>query len=221
MFFKKRNKQNNVTSEKAYHEMQKALNYDSCPICTLSKNYLIKYFDDFLYEAVNDTDRRKELRSSLGFCNRHAHIMYSLGDPLGHSILYADLINVLIENTYPNMSHEKTASRFQKCPACIFEKEQESYLISVFLRAVEIPDFFRTYRNSFGICYPHFKKVAESCKNNEILEKIKEAETNIMIELRNELNEFTRKCDYRFCNEGFNSEKDSWIRAVRKLMGDF
>jgi hypothetical protein len=147
--------------------------------------------------------------------------MYSLGDPLGHSILYADLINVLIENTYPNMSHEKTASRFQKCPACIFEKEQESYLISVFLRAVEIPDFFRTYRNSFGICYPHFKKVAESCKNNEILEKIKEAETNIMIELRNELNEFTRKCDYRFCNEGFNSEKDSWIRAVRKLMGDF
>lgn len=201
--------------------MLKAFNYDSCPICRISKNYLNKYFDDFLYESVNDPERRKEIRNSLGFCKRHAQIMYSLGDALGHSIIYSDLISNLIENTYSDTTHGKNNSRFQKCPACVFEEEQESYLISVFLRAVENHDFFFKYRNSFGLCYPHYIKVVDSCENNKVLEKIKNAERDIMSELKNELDEFIRKCDYRFSNEGFNSEKNSWIRAIKKIVGDF
>ncbi len=221
MFFKKRNNQNNITSEKAYHEMLKALNFDSCPVCTILKNYITKYFDDLLYEAVNDVDRRKIIKNSLGFCKKHAHVMYSLGDPLGHAILYSDLINLLTENTYKNATSGKPPANFQKCPACIFEEKQEKYLLDVFINAAEIPEFFDKYRNSFGLCFPHFKKVTECCENNNSLEKIKNVETRILSELRNELNEFIRKNDYRFSNEVFNTEKNSWIRAIRKLVGEF
>ncbi|MFO7881127.1 MAG: DUF6062 family protein [Kosmotogaceae bacterium] len=221
MFFRNRNNQNNVTSNKAYHELLRALDYDSCPVCTVLKNYIVKYFDDLLYEAVNDIDRRKTIKNSLGFCKKHAHVMYSLGDPLGHSILYSDLINVLTEKTYQKATSGEIPLKYQKCPACIFEEEQEKYLISVFLKSVEIQEFFNKYRGSFGLCFPHFKKIVEFCEDNNTLEKIKKTEIQIFSELRNELNEFVRKCDYRFSNEGFSSEKNSWIRAIKKLVGDF
>jgi len=38
--------------------------------------------------------------------------------------------------------------------------------------------------------------------------------------LHRELAEFIRKNDYRFKDEGFGTESDSWKRAVHKLTGD-
>jgi hypothetical protein len=40
-----------------------------------------------------------------------------------------------------------------------------------------------------------------------------------MQDLTGELKEFQRKHDYRFSSEVFGPERDSWIRAIEKMVG--
>src|SRR5215208_6410682 len=71
-----------------------------CPICRLEQQSVERYLDHQFYENVNSPKWREELRASLGFCHEHAWLGVNqrLGDALGYSIIYRDLINSILNH---------------------------------------------------------------------------------------------------------------------------
>jgi hypothetical protein len=82
------------------------------------------------------------------------------------------------------------------------------------------PEFRDALEGSAGLCVPHFLSAldrVEDQASRDLLVAIQEAK---FTDLRHDLEEFCRKNDYRFRDEGFGKEADSWLRAVRMMAGE-
>ncbi|MDZ7271618.1 MAG: hypothetical protein ONB17_08370 [candidate division KSB1 bacterium] len=75
-----------------YFALLEALTKPGCAICRRQAEGARKALEALFYESVNDTRTRERLRRSGGFCKEHARLAAALGDPLGLSIIYRDLI---------------------------------------------------------------------------------------------------------------------------------
>ena len=224
---------------------EKHLNYfnlldalkEGCPICYLVRASTHKFMENLLYEHVNDPGMRKNLRSSLGFCNKHSWELQKFGDSLAFSIIYEDLIAIVahrlekssksfksVRALFAELLQEKERHYFKKrknaCPVCKVAAETERNYISEFIDYFNEPELHNIFKDSFGLCLPHLLQVLEKCKNEKLFNSIKSIELEKLSILIKELKEFQRKCDYRFSKEGYGKEKDSWIRAVEKMIGE-
>jgi hypothetical protein len=72
-----------------------------------------RYLDNQFYENVNSTKWRDQLRASLGFCYEHAWLGVDqrLGDALGYSIIYRDLINSVLRHWKKDSGSTPTPAR--------------------------------------------------------------------------------------------------------------
>jgi len=215
-----------------YFNLLDALKESGCAICTLIKKSVHKSMDDFLYERVNDPGVRKEIRESFGFCNRHAWQMQKFGDGFGLSIIYHYLLGLLIDKTDKQMDaktlikgllQDKEIRNFQKiqntCMVCKEAKEVERRYIEVFIENFEDAELQFAFKSSFGLCLPHLLTLLKLCKDAKISAEILRIESAKIKSIIEELKEFERKHDYRFSEEKFGREGDSWIRAIEKLIG--
>jgi len=220
-----------------YYKLLEALKNKGCPICTLIEGNTQKYIVSFLYESVNDPGVRKRLRESNGFCSRHAWQLKEIGDGLGLSIVYEDLLGGMvtrIENMIksarilkdiksdPFVSGIKSYTRNIKksCPVCRLEKKTAERTIATFIESIGDSEFDKLYEQSSGLCLVHLIEVVAHTKNGDTqIQKLLHSELKKMQRLIGELKEFQRKHDYRFSSEGFGPERDSWIRVIEKLVG--
>jgi len=213
-----------------YFNLLDALKEKGCPICFLVLKSAHKSMDDFLYESVNDPGLRQDIKASQGFCNRHAWQLHKFGDGFGQAIVYSDLMSIILkelEDIDETTSLKELVKRIspgagarQICMFCRHEKDAEERYVSVFWESFDDPEFSVTYKNSFGLCLPHVVFALKKCRNKKFGKEFVEIETSKLSNLIGELKEFMRKHDYRFCDEKFDKEGDSWIRAIRKLMGE-
>jgi len=204
-----------------------ALKEKGCPVCFLMAKSVHKMMDDFLYEQVNDSRIRQELHASMGFCNIHVWQLQKFGDPLGMRIIYEDLLNILEKKAKD--SRELVEKHFLKpdnyqvskaiCPICKHSKKVEKMYISSFIEYFNDAEFNSNFKLSFGLCLNHLVKGLNDCHDKKVIAELKEIELQKWESLRQELNEFKRKSDYRFANEGFGAEGDAWIRAIEKMTG--
>jgi len=212
-----------------YFNLLDALKETGCPVCFLIKKSTNKSMDDFLYESVNDAGLRQEIKASQGFCNRHAWQLHKFGDGFGQAIVYSDLINIILrklEDIDKAMSLKELIKRISPrissrhiCMFCRQEKDVEERYVSVFLENFDDPEFSIAYKNSFGLCLPHIVFTLKKYRNKQPGKEFLEVESPKLASLLSELKEFLRKHDYRFSNEKFGKEGDSWIRAIEKLIG--
>ncbi len=217
-----------------YHHLVEAMHQGGCPVCFLLARNADQYMSSLLYESVNDPGVRKRLREMSGFCNRHAWSLKKHGDGLGQSIIYEDLLSTMrawlndqrgfIKG--PNRSRGgggsgrgRRASRkvSDTCPVCTMLARAEERIISTFIQHFDDEEFARTYKESFGLCIPHLLSVMG--RGDLPAEHLLEIESGNLESLIAELKEFQRKNDYRFSGEGFGAERDSWIRAIEKMVG--
>jgi len=216
----------------AYFNLLDALKERGCAICSLIKKSVHKSMDDFLYEQVNDSGVRKEIRESFGFCNRHAWQLQKFGDGLGLSIIYRYLSELLIDKMDKKVApktlikgllQDKEIRNFQKiqntCMVCKRAKEIERRYIGNFIENFEDAELRLAFKNSFGLCLPHLLTLLKLCKDTKMSAEVLKIETAKIKSIIEELKEFERKHDYRFCKEKSGKEGDSWIRAMEKLIG--
>lgn len=202
---------------------------EGCPICLLMKKGTRKFMDDFLYESVNDPNLRREVKDSQGFCNRHAWQLQKFGEGFGQAIVYSDLMNMLlkrIEKIGRSLSIKEALKRISpavsKQECCIFckqEKDTEERYIAVFWENFDDPEFNINYKTSFGLCIPHIASALKKCKSKKFSKELIDIEKGKLSALLEESKEFMRKHDYRFSQERFGKEGDSWIRAIEKIIG--
>jgi hypothetical protein len=186
--------------------------------------------DDFLYESVNDSGVRDKIRISSGFCNRHSWQLQKLGDGFGQAIIYNDLMGTVLKQFQENnatpsikgLTKKLNASQQSRvlCMFCKQEKEVTGRYISMLWESFDETEFILEYKKSFGLCLAHVSSALNESKNIKLSQELIDIETVKLTNLAKELKEFMRKHDYRFSKEGFNEEKDSWIRAIEKLIGE-
>ncbi|WP_238524595.1 DUF6062 family protein [Caldicellulosiruptor hydrothermalis] len=146
-----------------YFEMIENFKEDKCIVCHLKNKAMDKFFDDFLYESVNDYNLRDKIRKG-GICPKHARKLESLGDVLAHAIIYSDLLsNSRNRDSTEILPCKRKTQRQQNM--CIFcEKEQgfeDTYTRAFSHFFATQPQFKSAFAERGFMCQRHLNQVLE------------------------------------------------------------
>ncbi len=226
------------------YQLLEACREPGCPVCRVEQRSVERYLDNQLYENVNSPKWRDKLRASLGFCHEHAWLAVNqrLGDALGFSIIYRDVVNhvlsnldrgtaqaprglstilrqvpegarTLIENILSAMTPRK------RCPACEHRDETTRATISILLEELKSSEMRDALQASDGLCLPHLRQTLEHVQDVTVSKSLLGLHRGKLERLRYELEEFIRKNDYQLIGEGFGEERDAWLRAIAMVAG--
>ncbi len=219
-----------VSKHTTYFELLDAIrDAQGCPLCEIEANSIRRYFDSLLYESVNDHGVREALIRSRGYCQRHAHYLRNRGNGFGIAILYQDQVKLFLRTlndlqAIPSKIIRKSLRSGQnvakECPACHMQHECRSRYGSTLIEWLDDQEVHSALEASSGLCVPHFLALWEMTTNAKARNSLIELQRAKMDLLLHELEEFCRKHDYRFSNEEFGSESDSWSRAIRMMVGE-
>ena len=218
-----------------------------CPICRLEQKSVERYLDNQFYENVNSPKWRDRLRASHGFCHEHAWLGVNqrLGDALGYSIIYRDIVNSVLtqlnEKDSPGPSPRRQMSLLRqvpeatrkmiakvlpaltprkRCPVCEHRDETTHNTLAVLVEELETPEMTNALQASEGLCLPHLRLAFERVKDTSACETLLTIHRAKLESLRAELSEFIRKNDYQAIKEGFGKEGDAWLRAISMITGN-
>jgi hypothetical protein len=232
----------------SYHEVIEACEQPGCPICRWANTSVDRYIKGLIYDSVNDPPTREKIRSSMGFCYLHTWMLPEAGDsaPLGLSIIYRDLVNTLSKGldqvtfaknkrsflkqfgvsadsgkSAPNRSVHQHLVSDKGCPACERYEEMERFAVTAVIQAISENDdkMLAALEQADGLCLPHLRQTLDKAPNQAALDALIAIQQKKLLAIRDELDEFIRKSDYRFQHEGFNSEADAWLRAMNLISG--
>jgi uncharacterized protein DUF6062 len=220
------------------YKLLEACRRPGCPICRLEQQGVERYLDSQLYENVNSPAWRDHLRASHGFCREHAWLGVNqrLGDALGFSIIYHDIINSVLKKVDDNRSSVQVPRRRmsmrdmfenvraaltprKRCPACEHREEMMRHILSTVVEGLLSPEVADALQASEGLCLPHLIQTLETIKDRSMHEKLLSIHREKLESLKTELAEFIRKNDYQTIQEGFGSEGDAWLRAISMIAG--
>ena len=221
------------------YKIREACREPGCPICRLEQHSVERHLDHQFYESVNSPAWRDRLRASHGFCHEHAWLGVNrrLGDALGYSIIYHDLVNSLfnaLNRDFPNERGSRRGTALRKrvqsvlealkprkrCPACEHREEQTRSLLSALAEELGTPEIVEALRASDGLCLPHLRLALGFVKEDTSYETLLTLARAKLESLRSELSEFIRKNDYQVIEEGFGTEGDAWLRAISLVVSN-
>ena len=212
--------------DQMYSELLKACAQPGCPLCRMSLEAVRRYLASTMYEFVNDGGVRAALRAARGYCNRHAWMVTEgYGVVLGVAVVQRDLIDATLEATESVPQRQggpKIARRLRPtadCPACTHQRRMDDIAIQTLLKYLDDPDMASALEGTC-LCLPHLARALELVQNSDQLELLLRFQRKSLLELRGELSELIRKHDYRFVDEGFGPEGDSWLRATGIVSGE-
>lgn len=196
-----------------FYKLLEACLEPGCPVCRLEQESMERYLDNQFYENVNSPAWRDHLRLSLGFCREHARlgVEMRLGDALGYSIIYHDILNSLLR--------ESDLTPRKRCPACEHLDEIRLNILSALVADLRTSEMSDALHESEGLCLPHLRQTLETIKDVSLRERLLTIQRAKFEGLRAELAEFIRKNDYQAIKEGFGSEGNAWLRAIGMVAG--
>jgi len=185
-----------------------------------------RYLDHQFYENVNAPAWRDRLRVSHGFFHEHAWLGVNqrLGDALGYSIIYRDIVNSILTqlNDYSSSvpSPGRGTSSLQqipeavrtmmaaltprkRCPVCEHRDENTHNTLAVLVEELETPEMTNALQVSEGLCLTLLRLALERVNDLSACEKLLAVHRAKLESLRSELEEFIRKNDYQAIQEGF------------------
>lgn len=230
----------------AVYKLVEASREQGCPVCRLEQQGVERYLDNQFYENVNSSKWRDHLRASLGFCHEHVWLAVDkrLGDALGFSIIYRDIVNSVLKQLSEGGSPPRPArgrksllgqvpeqarnlvqkmllafTPRKRCPVCEHRDETSRNTLIALVEGLETTEFVTALQASDGLCLPHLRRVLEHVREVSVCEALLGIHREKLESLKAELDEFIRKNDYRFAAEGFGKEGDAWLRAISLVVG--
>lgn len=211
-----------IRSEKhsPYFNLKDAFKEKHCAICYLARRAVYRFFDDLLYERVNDPGIRESLRKAKGFCEKHFWQLVEFGDGFGVSALAQDVLELFKSEWQRESRKSKKTNRVPAlCPACEHFQTTEKNYLSLFLENFDDLELKYAFERSFGLCVDHFRMIYQQMTGKSQKERLLTTEVLKIEELVRELEEFRRKHSHEYHHEKIGEEGDSWIRAVEFLKG--
>ena len=230
----------------SYFELLDALKHPGCPVCRLAEKTVTQFFDNLIYENVNDPGIRQSFRAAYGFCNTHAWQLVQAGGTSGIAILYREAVQDMLEaidkaNFDPaqggglrwlqqalgnGKASDATAELVQQltpqvdCPACQLRNDRAGMMIDVLLEHLLEDELSGAFESSSGLCLPHFRTALRRVQDATSFQRLAETQLSILRHVKSELDELIRKYDYRFAQEPVGQEADAWMRAVALIASE-
>jgi len=202
-----------------------ALGKDRCPLCFLTASSSIERLKSFLSEYVNDPKVRKTLSASNGFCRRHAWQAVSSGNnAVGVGLVHHALLTEGLEKIGKNPSgfplFKKTKAP-EECPLCSWESHVDDNFSRQFAACwADSPKLREEFDKNGILCLHHLETalrwIPKGAAKDSLAAEGRKALERLLVELK----DFLDKQDYRRSHEKDGGEWDSWIRAVRMMVGE-
>ena len=213
-----------------------------CPVCemyeTLQKNAI-----DFTMGPSYMEDDVRMVTDRTGFCSNHVKLLYEIQNRLGLALMLKTHMDRSIQEIEKLLQQKQatgggffkkkeglhpvvdfTRSLEHSCFVCNKIRGMfELYLASFFYLYRKEDEFKKKFRASKGFCTKHFGMLydlAEKHLNGVLLEEFRSElgtlYTENMKRVRDDLEWFTDKFDYRYVNEPWKNSKDALPRTIRK-----
>lgn len=193
-----------------FHRLMDLLRQPGCPLCRAACDTSERWLRALFHEQVNDIPTRQRLRRGGAFCHKHTAQALQIGDALGSSIIYADLLRHALD-VFPS-------AWAPRCPLCDREAETVRDMLHVLWDHLPEEDVRALYRASDGLCLPHLAQALERARGADA-DWLCTVEREKMETLLAECEGFVSKSDYLQRRALAQGERNAWRRAARKLGG--
>ena len=215
-----------------------------CPLCQMKKKLELDAIDYTMGTSYMEDYIRLET-DKIGFCSHHVPHLYANQNRLGLALIlktHMDKTVSDLEKLTKNGVKLSTPHLFKKknnqnaitdyinklnssCFVCNRVNDFfERYVVTVFYMYKNDADFRTKLKNSKGFCTGHYGLLYELAPSNlsgTMLEDFISDINNLYIEnfkrVRDDLDWFIDKFDYRYVNEPWKNSKDALIRAMLKI----
>ncbi|GMQ56455.1 hypothetical protein AN1V17_08480 [Vallitalea sediminicola] len=216
-----------------------------CPFCNMYNTLEENTIQFVLGPSYMETDVR-EKTNNLGFCNEHLTKMYSNKNRLGLALMlnsHLDNLQKEIENLISSNNPKSKKKLFSKndnndTKVFTYLKEKESscyicdrinstfqkYTDTFFYLIKKDKSFIDVVKSSNGFCLNHFAllyneapKYLNDSSLESFLDIIISLETKNLNRIKEDLDWFIQKNDYRFADEPWKNSKDALIRTILKI----
>lgn len=214
-----------------------------CPVCYMRKELETKAIDFTMGPSYMEDDVRGET-SKLGFCEKHVELLYKHQNRLGLALIlksHMDKTIKDIEKLAAGGISLQPSSLFKKkknvsgivsyideleksCYICeMIDRTFERYIDTIFYLYRHEDEFRKKFKASKGFCTRHYgllyKQAPEHLSGGQLTDFINELNflylDNIK-RVRDDLDWFINKFDYRYANEPWKNSRDALPRVINK-----
>lgn len=214
-----------------------------CPVCSMQKKLETNAIEFTMGPSYMEDDIR-EATSRLGFCEKHLEQLYKNQNRLGLALILKTHMDKIVSNveklsgTGPKIT---AASLFKKkvessgvvdylnelddtCFVCEkIENTLERYIATIFHLYHTEEGFRNKFKASKGFCTRHYKMLYFSAPQhlsgeelNSFLKILNELYLDNMKRVRDDVEWFINKFDYRYADEPWKNSKDALPRSMQK-----
>ncbi|TAH64529.1 MAG: hypothetical protein EWM47_12385 [Anaerolineaceae bacterium] len=214
-----------------------------CPVCNMRKELETKAIDFTMGPSYMEDDVRGET-SRLGFCDKHIELLYKNQNRLGLSLILKSHLDRVIKDVEKLSSRNariEKPSLFKKqsessdlvsyiegldgsCYICeMIDRTFMRYIATIFYLYRQEESFRKKFRACKGFCNRHYsllsKQAAKHISGEPLKDFIKELDSlylDNMKRVRDDLDWFIDKFDYRYADEPWKNSKDALPRTINK-----
>lgn len=214
-----------------------------CPICSIRKKLETNAIEYTMGPSYMEDDVR-EATSRLGFCEKHLEQLYKNQNRLGLALILKTHMDKIVKDVEKQTSGGiklPTPSLFKKkgetsgavhflnelehnCFVCDkIEGTFERYIATIFHLYHNEESFRKSFNSSKGFCTSHYKTLYASASEhlsgaqlNDFISELNKLYLENMKRVRDDLEWFINKFDYRYADEPWKNAKDALPRAMQK-----
>ena len=213
---------------------------DECAFCAMKRSVNEKNIGFILSPSYMEEDVR-DLTNAYGFCREHTEKLYAAKNALGLSLMLEshlmtrrqELTQALREASSGKRAKKGSSAlsslrvKLNECFLCRRNEEtMERYFEAFFFLWKKEESFRRTVLESKGFCLEHFLTLYEKAsehllpaKADEFKKILSELEEKELDRVRDELDWFIKKFDYRYASEPWKNSRDALPRTILKING--
>ncbi|MDD3173843.1 MAG: DUF6062 family protein [Herbinix sp.] len=214
-----------------------------CPVCIMRKKLETNAIEFTMGPSYMEDDIR-EATSRLGFCEKHLEQLYKNQNRLGLALIlktHMDKIVKDIEKYSASVTKIAGPSFFKKKEECsevvsylnaledncfVCDKIQgtfERYIATIFHLYHNEEEFRNKFKATKGFCTTHYKILYQEASGhlngvelNNFLKDLNTLYLDNMKRVRDDLEWFIDKFDYRYADEPWKNSKDALPRSMQK-----
>lgn len=214
-----------------------------CPICSMRKKLEVDAIEYTMGPSYMEDDIR-EATSRLGFCEKHLEQLYKNQNRLGLALILKTHMDKIIKDvdkqagssvkfSSPALFKKKTGTSAvvqylneleESCFVCDkINHNFHRYIATIFHLYHNEESFRKKFNQSKGFCTSHYKilysastEYLNGTEQGEFLKELNKLYLDNMKRVRDDLEWFIDKFDYRYADEPWKNAKDALPRTMLK-----
>lgn len=202
-----------------YFKTIESFNSKECPICHLVKSSVENYFQDLLYENINDSGFREKYNKDSGFCNFHSYQFFNYSDSLAIALTHKVLLNNKLKDFKKNKNQKKNYLSKKSCLICRLAHDAEKRYSEIIYSFINDKELKASFLQADGFCIPHFETFINKFK--PIPEWFKDFHYSVFKKILEHLNKYLENCNITSGKSAklTDEEKDVVPKVVSLLFG--